>query len=86
MLGQASTTDDFVCYSPFGIISATMKMTFVIMVSPYVLDVCGCDAVKVRQAAPKYRQSRAELGSAIRSSVNSFLDPVRVNLSVRQDY
>ena len=44
--------------------------------------VCGGDAVKVRQAAPIYCQSRAELGGAIRSSVNSFLDPVRDTLSV----
>ena len=44
--------------------------------------VCGGDAVKVRQAAPIYCSSRAELGGAIRSSVNSFLDPVRDTLSV----
>ena len=43
---------------------------------------CGGDAVKVRQAAPIYCVSRAELGGAIRSSVNSFLDPVRDTLSV----
>ena len=46
------------------------------------LMVCGGDAVKVRQAAPIYSLSRAELGGAIRSSVNSFLDPVRDTLSV----
>ena len=57
-------------------------MTFVIMFSPYVLDVCACDAVKVRRAAPIYCASRAELGGAIRSSVNSFLDPVRDTLAV----
>ena len=43
---------------------------------------CGGDAVKVRQAAPIYCLSRAELGGAIRSSVNSFLDPVRDTLPV----
>ena len=43
---------------------------------------CGGDAVKVRQAAPIYWLSRAELGGAIRSSVNSFLDPVRDTLPV----
>ena len=43
---------------------------------------CGGDAVKVRQAAPIYCVSRAELGGAIRSSVNSFLDPVRDTLPV----
>ena len=44
--------------------------------------VCGPDAVKVRRAAPIYLLSRAELGGAIRSSVNSFLDPVRDTLAV----
>ena len=36
--------------------------------------VCGSDAVNVRQAAPIYCLSRANLGGAIRSSVNSFPD------------
>ncbi len=44
--------------------------------------VCGGDAVKVRRTAPIYCPSRAELGGAIRSSVNSFLDPVRDTLAV----
>ena len=43
---------------------------------------CGGDAVNVRQAAQIYCLSRAELGGAIRSSVNSFLDPVRDTLAV----
>ena len=43
---------------------------------------CGSDAVKVRRAAPICYASRAELRGAIRSSVNSFLDTVRVSLAV----
>ena len=43
---------------------------------------CGSATVKVRQVAPIYYLSRAELGGAIRSSVNSFLDPVRDTLAV----
>ena len=42
----------------------------------------GSAEVKVRRAAPIYCASRAELGDAIRSRVNTFLDPVRDTLAV----
>ena len=48
----------------------------------FCLMVCAGDAVKIWQAAPIYLASRAELGGAIRSSVNSFPDPARDTLSV----
>ena len=38
MLGQLSTSYDFVRYSPFGVTSTTTNMIFAIMVSPCVWD------------------------------------------------